>query len=124
MKTLLFLLLVLSLAGCYNTFTREDLVDLKEDAVVIWTVDESHYHLQQWTIDDQGNVNGVGTSCASKSTKLDHPYENATDFSGVIQKNRITTVKTSSAHSVGVLVIILVVFVAGGVASYFQQWWN
>jgi len=41
-KTLLFLLLVLSLAGCYNTFTREELVDLKDEAVVIWTVDGSH----------------------------------------------------------------------------------
>jgi hypothetical protein len=124
MKTLISLVAVFSLASCSNVFNVEDLTDLKEEAVVIWTVDGSHYHFQQWTFDDQGNVSGVGTKCSSKSTKVDHPYENATDFSGTIEKSSITTVKTSSANSVGVLVIVLVVFIAGGVASYFQHWWG
>ena len=117
MKTLMSFVVALSLAGCSNIYTREDLGDLKEEVVVIWTVDGSHYHLQQWTIDDQGNVSGVGTMCASKSTKFDHPYENPTDFSGVIQKSNIVTVKTSSSHGSPVAVILVVAFAVGFVVA-------
>lgn len=101
---------LLSFAGCTNTFTREDLGDLKDEALVVWTANGSHYHLQQWTIDDQGNVNGAGVMCTSKSTKFDHTIENASDFFGTIQKRSIVTVKTLSTHTSSSAVIWVTVF--------------
>ncbi len=113
MKCSLHVLLMcplLSLASCTNSFTREDLGNLNKEVIVIWTVDGSHYHIRQWTIDDQGNVNGVGLTCTSKSTRFDHPYENVTDFSGTIQKSSIVTVRTSSTHTSSSAVIWVAVF--------------
>lgn len=110
MKTVISFMALLSFAGCTNTFTREDLGDLKDEALVVWRADGSHYHLQQWTIDDQGNVNGAGVMCTSKSTKFDHTIENASDFSGTIQKRSIVTVKTLSTHTSSSAVIWVTVF--------------
>lgn len=117
MKTVLIGLVgFLSLTGCYDTFTKDELDNLKGEAVIIRTTDGLHYHLKKWAIDEHGDVIGDGLRCSSPLTTFGHPLESSTDFSGTIRRSSIVTVKTSSAHaSSGPVLFLVIAGVAVGI---------
>ena len=117
LSTLLLFSLLVSVVGCYNTFTRDDLDRVRDEPTVMWTGTGPHYHLQQWTIDENGNVTGTGTTCISKSVDFHHAIQDSLPFSGAIPKIDITKVKTSSTHSILSSNVTLVLVIAGAIVA-------
>jgi hypothetical protein len=107
MKLFPLFLLGFCAAGCYDTFTRDELESLGPEPVVIWVVEGPHYHISEWKIDEKGDLSGKGKTCQSLQTDFNHAPVNGSDFSGTIPKNEIVRIKTSSVQVNSDIVLLI-----------------
>jgi len=115
MRTSLLVLFFFASAGCYDTFTRDDLHSLGSQPIVLWAGDGQHYHLGDWSLDSAGNVQATGLTCASTSATFDHPPVNAAEFTGTIQKWSIARVRTATVQTNDEVVLLVLGAAAAGV---------